>query len=420
MPCPPGFTDHGLFCKKPTSAEYGRGVGKVMRPQGCRSGYKNTGLLCTRCTGKWPWQWKCDTYAQDLKCDAGLEEWGGLCYKPCQPRNGFSTHNFGCCICTPDCPPDEYVEEWELFTQGGVPMQRAKSQRVSWKDIGVSCAKPQKPCPAGMPYKCGLACTPDAAGCDKMILQNFANVFSVVVELAMFYFTGGLANLSWRAAKQGVMKGVTAARIASKVSKFRGARFELAFAQKLAKQTVKSIGKNFKDFVADQLTCVPDLTNAVTAVESVVTNPCIEALATYYAIWADYQETVGKDPKFSSLYRDLVKIASQSSYFAGSSVQDPVSGRWHDDSEFFQEAMVDLVQQEAKSWDDFSGEMIALAENLEPTGVWALVEGFINPSCDEVPKFPEIRSNGRDCTRLGVLEAKLQDEDLEGALGLLE
>lgn len=63
---------------------YPRGAGKAMKPQGCKSGYKNTGLLCSKCTGTFPWQWKCHTYAQSLRCSSGLQEQSGLCYKPCE------------------------------------------------------------------------------------------------------------------------------------------------------------------------------------------------------------------------------------------------------------------------------------------------------------------------------------------------
>jgi hypothetical protein len=85
------------------------GIGLAKKPQGCRPGDTNTGLLCTQ-----PINTKCEpitwdgccsrglfnecygcarggqcnttgggTYTQDLKCDAGKDEIDGLCYNPC-------------------------------------------------------------------------------------------------------------------------------------------------------------------------------------------------------------------------------------------------------------------------------------------------------------------------------------------------
>ncbi|EAR97486.1 hypothetical protein TTHERM_00437350 (macronuclear) [Tetrahymena thermophila SB210] len=90
--CPPGFRDDGFFCAKPSA--YGRGAG-------------------------YPWQFG-DAFNLDnatKRCEKdnsqGCEQNGLIIYPKCQ--QGF--HNFGCCICSPDCP------------SGTV-------------DIGVSCTKP--------------------------------------------------------------------------------------------------------------------------------------------------------------------------------------------------------------------------------------------------------------------------------------
>lgn len=71
--CPPGFPDDGAFCRKPDA--YGRGAGYVLWQEG-------------RCNSDNP------AY--------GCERYGLIWYPRCRP----SFHNEGCCICSPDCPPE--------------------------------------------------------------------------------------------------------------------------------------------------------------------------------------------------------------------------------------------------------------------------------------------------------------------------
>ena len=84
--CPPGFRDDGAFCAKPSA--YGRGAG-----------YTN--------------QRACENSNDRGAKTNGCETWGSLWYPKCDKNY----HNFGCCVCSPNCP-------------------------VGWSDIGVSCTKP--------------------------------------------------------------------------------------------------------------------------------------------------------------------------------------------------------------------------------------------------------------------------------------
>ena len=82
--CPSGYRNDGLYCFKPSP--YGRGGGYVIWD----------GPKCNR-----------------ENSSVGCEQWGAMWYPRC--RSGF--YNFGCCICTPTCPP-------------------------GMTDIGISCQKP--------------------------------------------------------------------------------------------------------------------------------------------------------------------------------------------------------------------------------------------------------------------------------------
>lgn len=83
--CPKNFTDQGAFCKKTES--YGRGAGHLS-------------------------QETCDNSTDHGSKTNGCEQYG-MWYPKCD--KGY--HNFGCCVCSPDCPN-------------------------GWTDIGISCAKP--------------------------------------------------------------------------------------------------------------------------------------------------------------------------------------------------------------------------------------------------------------------------------------
>lgn len=96
--CPTNYRNDPLHCGKPSS--YGRGGGYITKK-------------------------KCESKQGPYNC----EKWGLLYYPKC--KQGF--HNVACCVCSPDCP-------------------------AGYTDIGVSCAKPQRPvlkqpatklCPAG-------------------------------------------------------------------------------------------------------------------------------------------------------------------------------------------------------------------------------------------------------------------------------
>ncbi|EAR97484.1 hypothetical protein TTHERM_00437330 (macronuclear) [Tetrahymena thermophila SB210] len=90
--CPPGFRDDGLFCAKPSA--YGRGAGY---PWKFGDGFNLNGAT-QRC---------------QHDNSQGCESYGLIIYPKCS--QGY--HNFGCCICSPDCP-------------------------AGTTDIGVSCTKP--------------------------------------------------------------------------------------------------------------------------------------------------------------------------------------------------------------------------------------------------------------------------------------
>jgi len=80
--CPSGYRNDGLFCFKPSA--YGRGAGYAIWSEG-----------------------KCNR-----ENSQGCEKWGLIWY----PRCRANFHNFGCCICSPNCP-------------------------AGMTDIGISCAK---------------------------------------------------------------------------------------------------------------------------------------------------------------------------------------------------------------------------------------------------------------------------------------
>jgi len=132
--CAPGLQQDAALCYPYCEADYS-GVGPVCW-ENCPAGFTDTGADCL----KPPAYGRGAGYVSQSDCQAsnsqGCEEWGLLWYPICDA--GF--YAFGCCVCSPDCPP-------------GMP------------DIGVSCQKNSYGRGAGVP----LVCTPqqqeDAALC---------------------------------------------------------------------------------------------------------------------------------------------------------------------------------------------------------------------------------------------------------------
>jgi hypothetical protein len=126
--------------------------------EGCPSGYRDDGAFCAKPAPYWrgtgyAWEWGDAAFdlsgARD-RCvrdnPGGCEQDGLLWYPKC--RAGF--HNFGCCVCTPNCP-------------------------AGMTDIGVSCAKQSygrgvgtvpTACSGGKEYDAGLCYDRCRAGFD--------------------------------------------------------------------------------------------------------------------------------------------------------------------------------------------------------------------------------------------------------------
>src|SRR5271165_3026944 len=119
--CPSGYTDFGVGCSKPAS--YGRGAGRIPDVS-CPSGYYQLGLgTASWCQKNFP---GIGTTSSSSSCHSDEEMYGGLCYPKC--KSGF--HTVGCCVCSPDCPTNGFV------------------------DSGVSCTKKSYPRGAGVPLTC--------------------------------------------------------------------------------------------------------------------------------------------------------------------------------------------------------------------------------------------------------------------------
>lgn len=155
--CPSEFTDTGAHCLKP--AAYGRGVGYAL--------------------------WHEDQCNRENS--QGCEKWGALYYPKC--REHF--HYFGCCVCSPDCPPgttDIGVScQKDSYGRGaGYPLGCAPGLEMS----GALCYPPCKEgfggngpvcwekCPAGK-HNCGALCTDSQDQCTDSLKSMVSNVFTL-------------------------------------------------------------------------------------------------------------------------------------------------------------------------------------------------------------------------------------------------
>ncbi|KDO22307.1 hypothetical protein SPRG_12769 [Saprolegnia parasitica CBS 223.65] len=157
-----GVTDVGASCTKPKA--YGRGAGYTL--------------------------WNQD------KCNAennGQCEKNGLMWYPkCKP--GY--HNFGCCICTPDCPAgttDDGAFCRKDHYGRGVGVSRLGCDKGLEKS-GLFCYKPCAPgykgvgpmcwpqCPPSIPSNCGLFCTSTSATCASSAIEIIGSVAKIALS----------------------------------------------------------------------------------------------------------------------------------------------------------------------------------------------------------------------------------------------
>lgn len=166
--CPEGFSDTGIDCLKPSP--YGRGAGRS-----CLHGF-----------------FECD-------CNSDEQRNGLMCYPRC--RDNF--HEFGCCVCSPDCP--------EGMTDVGISCQKNSHPRgagsvlstcgdkeedaalcYSKCDTGFHGVGPVcwSTCSAGQPVDCGVGCAKDSFNCavdtSDMVLEPIEVAMDVCDGYGLF------------------------------------------------------------------------------------------------------------------------------------------------------------------------------------------------------------------------------------------
>jgi len=154
--CPANFNDIGLYCEKPKGSDYGRGSGHLTEAACKTSG--DAGASTNGCEQYGLWYPKCDDNWHNFgccfctrNCPTGWYDTGTGCAKPpaygrgaghetqaaclasgdhgastngCEqyglwyPKCNNNAHNVGCCICSQNCPSD------------------------NWADTGIGCTKP--------------------------------------------------------------------------------------------------------------------------------------------------------------------------------------------------------------------------------------------------------------------------------------
>ena len=114
--CPGGYKDTGAFCDTGVHI-YGKGCccvrayGRSRCCNNCRAGYNDDGCTCRRHHIFTKHSYVPRTYAKHsygrgwgtpMKCEYGLDNIAGLCYKKCNP--GYNMQSLG--LCSQVCPPD--------------------------------------------------------------------------------------------------------------------------------------------------------------------------------------------------------------------------------------------------------------------------------------------------------------------------
>ncbi len=188
--CPSGFRDDGAYCFKPDS--YGRGAG-------------------------YPWQFGDALNDDGMRGRCERDHGAGNCEKDgaiYYPKCRANFHKVGCCVCSPDCPPNT--------TDIGVSCQKASHTRGvgvvpgcgsglsydaglcyegcprDFDGVGPIC---WGKCPSDYPFACGAGCAVNEAACAAAVTEMTVETVSAAASMLSF-FVGGPGAVA--AAKTGV------------------------------------------------------------------------------------------------------------------------------------------------------------------------------------------------------------------------
>jgi len=277
---PTGLVKSGLLCyAKPTEPNW-YVVAGIARPP-CPQNYRDDGLTCWKPDaygrgGGYPWQFG-DWFNLDgarSRCandnKQGCEQDGLIIYPKCKP--GF--HAFGCCVCTPDCPPPliDRGAHCEKPTKVVAPITPSCDSQQQY-DAGLCYKKCDAGfygvgpvcwgnCPKDKPVDCGAMCGASGFACAMAIGDMVLSVGQVVADAATL-----IASFGTSAASIGVKAAAKASIAASLKSLAKttaqnmGQKF-LTMSLEQKKQTVKT---DFKKKYPDM---DPELAEALASMES--------------------------------------------------------------------------------------------------------------------------------------------------------
>lgn len=424
--CPSGYSDGGAFCSKPASTTRS---GRVADKGPCDPGQRDDGTSCwedlktkTEDKGYYNYTWGCGTAIakcwdgstgcknncyrtwivklvttstgcgcikktlfQRQSCRSNEDLYGGYCYPKCPA----GSHAVECCICSPDCPNDNFTDAGATCTKksytrgagqvlqcptgytpdetGGPAGLCYPACKSGYHGVGPVC---WMNCPDGL-VPCGAGCAASKTDCAT---TTFDQVFSVAVLAANIATMGGAS------------KGASVAKAGEEIVSV-GSKFRVVKSGSLAKYMWRAV-----DFL--QTASGSANIQKLTVVRKYF-NPRTFEYLQKAAVVAKYGESIaqaGKDvydavKLYSSMYSG--KFEEQTSAEINTEINNRFSVKVAD---YIKSSWAEIQLNEMAAADGFAiaKNVMDLVSIVDVTGVVAVINAYAHPVCKAAVPFPTL------------------------------
>lgn len=402
--CPPGTEKDGALCYPLPQKGY-KGVGPVCW-QSCPSGFRDDGAFCAkpaaygRGSGYAAWnEEKCKNENPTLGCEKN----GAMWYPKCQ--QGFVA--VGCCICSPQCPPDFGTDigvscTKKTYTRGagtilecppglirdetGGPAGLCYPKcRPGFHGVGPVCWQDCDPNWVG----CAAACSKTSTDCGFASFEQVLSVATVAANIAILVLTGPggaeAATLLEKGGTELVKVGVTSAKAGTSVAAGSGYLVTAKAAGILAKA---KIGEAFMKAVTLLQNVKPsNLEKGASVVRRIYQartgTKLSQSITTFKVVKAGYTALTDYRKAFADNFIEQTSIA------INQEIDDnftPKTARYL--KEYWATIQIKEVA-EANNW-QIAQTTMAVASIIDITGVTGLVAAFAKPICQDAVAFPKL------------------------------
>lgn len=396
--CPPGTEKDGALCYPLPQKGY-KGVGPVCW-QSCPSGFRDDGAFCAkpaaygRGSGYAAWnEEKCKNENPTLGCEKN----GAMWYPKCQ--QGFVA--VGCCICSPQCPPDFGTDigvscTKKTYTRGAGTILECPPGLIR-DETGGPAGLCYPKCRAGFTgvgpvcwqscdpswVDCAGACSKTSTDCGFTAFEQVLSVAVVAANIAILVLTGPggaqAATLLEKGGTETVRLGVTSAQAGTALTVTAKGAAVLAKA-KIGEAFMKAVNllQNVKPSNLEKgASVVRRIYQARTGTKLSQTITTFKVTKTSYKALADYRKAFADN------------FVEQTSSAINKEIDNnftPQTARYL--KEYWGNIQIKEVA-EANNW-QIAQTVMSVVSIIDITGVTGLVNAFAKPICQDVVPFPTL------------------------------